>query len=227
DRWRWARRRRYSRRGWRSPPLGGESGPACPRSSRRREPRVPRSSDILHLVEIGAVALGLHPVAMDEPERSRVDAIAHAPAIPRPVVEDVAEVAVAEFRTHLGADHAMRLVGQLLHIGGLDRLREAGPAAPGLVLVRRREEGFTGDDIHVDSGLLVVEERAGSRALGAALLGDAVLLRRQGGNDFGGLPVLRHRRLQSRGTSVATDMARARPRCKEEARTRDAGCTRR
>src|SRR5262249_11437405 len=154
---------------------GGESGPACPRSSHPPEPRAPASSDILHLVEIGAVALRRHPVARDEAKRSRVDAITQAPAILRPVIEDMAEMAVAECRAHLGADHAVGPVAQLLDVGRLDRLREAGPAAAGFVLVRRREERFAGDDIDIDARLLVIEERASPGALGAALLGDAVL----------------------------------------------------
>jgi hypothetical protein len=51
--------------------------------------------NLLNLVEIFTVALALHVVAMDEPERRGIDAVAQATAISRAIREDVAEVAVA------------------------------------------------------------------------------------------------------------------------------------
>jgi hypothetical protein len=51
--------------------------------------------DLLNLIEIFAVALALHVIAMDEPERRGIDAVAQATAISRAIWEDVAEVAVA------------------------------------------------------------------------------------------------------------------------------------
>ena len=89
----------------------------------------PRSSDILHLIQISPVALGLHVVAMDEPQRGRVDAIAQAASIRRAIGKDVTEMAVAMRRTHLGADHAVGGVPQFVDVGGLDRLGETWPAA--------------------------------------------------------------------------------------------------
>ena len=51
--------------------------------------------NLLNLIEIFAVALALHVVAMNEPERRGIDAVAQATAISRAIREDVAEVAVA------------------------------------------------------------------------------------------------------------------------------------
>jgi hypothetical protein len=51
--------------------------------------------NVLNLIEKFAVALALHVVAMDEPERSGIDAVAQAAAIGWAIREDVAEVAVA------------------------------------------------------------------------------------------------------------------------------------
>ena len=51
--------------------------------------------NLLNLIEIFAVALALHVVAMDEPERRGIDAVAQATAISGAIREDVAEVAVA------------------------------------------------------------------------------------------------------------------------------------
>src|SRR5437588_5183541 len=97
-------------RGSRSPRHSGGSDPAFPKSSRRRARRVPVSFSLLHLVEIGAIAFGLHIVAVDEPQRGGIDAVTQAAAIPRAVGDDVAEMAVAVGRTYLRADHAVRAV---------------------------------------------------------------------------------------------------------------------
>jgi hypothetical protein len=50
--------------------------------------------NLFNLIEIFAVTLALHVVAMDEPERRRIDAVAQATAISRAIREDMAEVAV-------------------------------------------------------------------------------------------------------------------------------------
>ena len=68
-----------------------------------RERRARQSSDVLHLVQVGRIALGLHVVAMDEPKRRRVDAVAQSAAVLRPVRKYMAEMAVAVRRAHLGA----------------------------------------------------------------------------------------------------------------------------
>jgi hypothetical protein len=51
--------------------------------------------NLLNLIEIFAVALALHVVAMYEPERCGIDAVAQATAISRAIGEEMAEVAVA------------------------------------------------------------------------------------------------------------------------------------
>ena len=70
-----------------------------------------------------------------------------------------------------------------------NRPREARPAAARLELRRRRKQRFARHDVHVDAGLVVVEQFAGPRRLGAALLGHAILFRREAGD---GLGVLRY-----------------------------------
>src|SRR6185295_5035703 len=122
-------------------------------------------------------------VLVHEPQRRRVDAVAQAAAIARTIVEDMSQMAVAVRRAYLGADHAMRIVVELLYVGGLDRLREAWPARAGVIFIRRREERLARHDVDVDAGLLVVEQRARPGHLRPALLGDAKLLRGKPGND--------------------------------------------
>lgn len=80
------------------------------------------SSSILHLIHIGAVALGLHLVAGNEPQVRGVDAVPKPATIHRPVGEHVAEVAFPKGRADLGPDHPMRRVAQLVDTGDLNRL---------------------------------------------------------------------------------------------------------
>src|SRR3546814_13795119 len=91
----------------------------------------------------------------------------------------MAEVAVAMRRAHLGADHAMRAVLQLVHVGRHDRLGEAGPAAAGLELVGRGEQRLAGNDVDVLARELVIVILPREGALGRALLGHPVLLWRE------------------------------------------------
>src|SRR4030095_12773940 len=89
-------------------------------------------------------------------------------------------------------DHAVRCVAQLVDGRLRDRPREARPAATGFELRGRREERLARDDVHVDSGLVIVEELAAPRRFGAALLRDAVLLARQPRDGLGCLLVVGH-----------------------------------
>src|SRR3546814_12347313 len=73
--------------------------------------------DTLHLVEIGAIALGLHSVAGNEAQGRGVDAVAKPAAVLRAIGEHMAEVAGALRRAHLGAEHAQV---------GTDAVREEG-----------------------------------------------------------------------------------------------------
>src|SRR5882762_7148133 len=100
--------------------------------------RTARSSfmDVLHLIQVVRITLGLHVVAMDEPQRGRVDAIAQSAAVPRPVGKHVAEMAVAVRRAYLGG----RTVRQFVDMGRVDGPGEARPAGAGVELVRRGEQ---------------------------------------------------------------------------------------
>src|SRR5690606_13878603 len=137
-------------------------------------------------------ALGLHVVAMDEAQRRRVDAVAQSAAIPRPVREHVPEMTVAVRRADLGANHAVAGVAPLVDVRGLDGLGEARPSAARFELVGGREQRLSRHDVDVDAGFLVVQVLPGSGHLGAVLLGHAILLRGQPGDDVGILAVLAH-----------------------------------
>src|SRR5262249_32253830 len=143
--------------------------------------RMARSSiiEILHLVQVSPITLGLHIIAMDEPQRGRVDAIAQSAAVARPVGKYVPEMAVAVSRAHLGARHAVRSVPEFVDIGRLNGLGEAGPAASRFKLVGRSEQRLTRHDIDVDARFLVIQILPASGGLRATLLCYAILLRRE------------------------------------------------
>jgi hypothetical protein len=86
--------------------------------------------NLLNLIEIFAVALAPHVVAMDEPERRGIDAVAQATAINRAVREEVAEVAVAVSRPNLGPDHPVRGVPQLIDVAETIGLVKLGHLQP-------------------------------------------------------------------------------------------------
>src|SRR5215813_12289094 len=143
--------------------------------------RMARSSviGILHLVQISPITLGLHIVAMDEPQRGRVDAIAQSAAVAWPVGKYVSEMAVAVRRAHLGARHAVRGVPEFVDIDRFNGLGEAGPAASRFKFVRRSEQRLTRHNIDVDARFLVIQIFPASGGLRAVLLRYAILLRRE------------------------------------------------
>src|SRR4051812_12233629 len=91
----------------------------------------------------------------------------------------MAQVAPAAPAGHLGAAHAVRGVLVQLHVGALRRLREAGPARPGVELRVRGEELGTARRALVHPCLLGVHVLAAERPLRALAAHDLVLLRRQ------------------------------------------------
>src|SRR3546814_349873 len=92
------------------------------------------------------------------------------------------QMAIAMLRTHLGAIHPVARIAQLVHMCRLYGLGETGPAAAGLELVGGREQRLARHDVDIDPSFLVAEILATSRALGSALLCDAILFRRQLGD---------------------------------------------
>src|SRR4051812_33186929 len=89
----------------------------------------------------------------------------------------MAEVGVAARAAHLGADHAVRLVGDLLDGRAFDRLPERRPARSRLELLAAGEQRRVADDAVIGAGLVVVPEASGERRLGRLMAGDGVLLR--------------------------------------------------
>ncbi len=104
----------------------------------------------------------------------RVDAVAHSGGLGA-VAEQVAQVGVAALAEHLGAHHAVAVIGLGVDAGVTGRGVKAGPAAARVVLGLGWEEG--GAAAHALEGAVGFEVVvfAGEGALGAFLSGDIVL----------------------------------------------------
>jgi len=83
------------------------------------------------------------------------------------------------FAPHLRARHKEAFVFFLDDIARLKGPDKARPACPGLELVKRAKERLASDDVDVDTLSLVIPIRILEGRLGAAFLGDRILLRRQ------------------------------------------------
>src|SRR5882724_8185573 len=101
-----------------------------------------------------------------EDERFGVDAISQASG-GGPVIENMAEMAVAASAQNLRADHAVAAVCMRDNVLLGHKLEEAGPAGAGVELAMGGEQGQPTADTAVDPLALVVQERAAERSLSA------------------------------------------------------------
>src|SRR5688572_30190991 len=86
------------------------------------------------------------------------------------------EMPTAAGAADLGAKHAVAAVLDVCDVGAVDRLKEAGPAGPGIELRLRREQRKAAQAAGVGSVFLVVEEVTAERRLGSVVQEDAALL---------------------------------------------------
>ena len=126
-----------------------------------------------------SVALGLHFFIGDKAQGRAVDAVAHAIGGLRIAGEHMTKVRISGTASDLRAAHAVAQVLQFHHGRLFNRLCESRPAAAALILIRGGKKRLAGHDIHIDALFKLVPELAREGALRAALLRDAVLLRRQ------------------------------------------------
>jgi hypothetical protein len=71
----------------------------------------------------------------DEAQGGRVDAIAQPSLFARPIIEDMAEVALPMLRSDFDAGHAEALVHPLHHVGRLQEHGETRPTATAVELL--------------------------------------------------------------------------------------------
>jgi hypothetical protein len=68
-------------------------------------------SDVLHLVDVVAIALCCHIVAMYEAQGSRIDAVTQAATVLGPVGKDMAQMTVTLGTAHFSSYHAVTGLG--------------------------------------------------------------------------------------------------------------------
>src|ERR1700716_2183749 len=112
-----------------------------------------------------------------EDQRKAVHAVAQAGRL-RPIGEDVTEMAAAAAAVNFGPQHPKGAVFGLAD-GVLERLVKAWPAGAALEFRLRGEQRQVAAGAGEDALAMLLEQRARTRALGALLAQDFILLRRQ------------------------------------------------
>src|SRR5690606_22061773 len=108
-------------------------------------------------------------------QRCGIDAVAQAGRW-RAVVEDVAEMGIADVADDFGAYHAVAAVDLFLHHRRIQRLEVAGPAAAGFEFCIRGEQRRAAADAGVDAGFVMIPVAAGERRFGGGMARDGILL---------------------------------------------------
>ena len=109
-----------------------------------------------------------------ELQRRRVDAVSQSRGF-WPVVEDVPQVAPATGAFDLDAAHEEIIVQLFFNAALIDGLPKGRPSAPGVELGIRAEKLSLAPGAYVGPLLLLVEEGAGERRLGALAAEDMIL----------------------------------------------------
>src|SRR5437899_7848133 len=112
-----------------------------------------------------------------EDQRKAVHAVAQAGRL-RPVIKDVTEMAAAAAAVDFGTQHPKGAVFGLAD-GVVERLIKTRPAGAALEFRLRGEQRQVAAGAGEDALAMLLEQRARTRALGALLAQDVILLRRQ------------------------------------------------
>ena len=92
------------------------------------------------------------------------------------IVEQVAEMRIARLPANLRALHSVGCIPLFRHVLGLNRFGEAGPTRAAVEFVQRTEEWFAGDEVDVNSRLMIVPVRVVKWRFSAALTRHLVLV---------------------------------------------------
>src|SRR3979411_2789598 len=112
-----------------------------------------------------------------EDQRKAVHAVAQAGRL-RPIVKDVTEMAAAAAAVNFSPQHPKGAVLGLAD-GIVERLIKTPPAGAALACRLRGEQRQVAAGAGEDALVMLLEQRARTRALGALLAQDFILLRRQ------------------------------------------------
>ena len=86
----------------------------------------------------------------------------------------------ADFR----AFHADRVIVARFDVGGDEWPCEARPAGARFVFIERTKKDFSGNDVHVNPGFVIIPVQVIKRSFGGGLLGDLILQRREAAFEF-------------------------------------------
>ena len=125
-----------------------------------------------------AVAFFFQFLDRDETKGGGIDAVGQT-ARAGAVVEKVAEMRITFRATQFGAFHSQSAVRFFDNIFFRDWFGETGPAAAAVELIQGSKKRFTGDDIDVNPGRVIVPISVIEWRLGPALLRNVILLGRQ------------------------------------------------
>ena len=125
------------------------------------------------------VAFVLQFLDWNETQSGGVNAVPHAAFVGRTVVKNVPKMGIALVASDFGPFHAESAICFLADMAILDRLGETWPAAAAVEFVEGSKEGFTADNIDVNTGAMIIPVLVSERRLGAALLSDVILFRSQ------------------------------------------------
>ena len=92
------------------------------------------------------------------------------------VVEKMTEMRIARFPANLSALHPEGSIALFRYVPLLDRFGEAGPTSAAVEFVDRTKERFAGDEVDVDSRLVIVPVGVVKRGFRAALTSHLVLV---------------------------------------------------
>ncbi len=92
-------------------------------------------------LEIGTIARFCHLLLGDEAQSAAVDAITLSAFFAWSIVENMSQMGITQFASHLGARHAMRQIGVLGEQIVADGARKAGQPQPESYLSDERNSG--------------------------------------------------------------------------------------
>jgi hypothetical protein len=147
---------------------------------------------------VASVSFAFELVNRDEPQRSRIDAVAQPTRFARAVRKDMAQVAIRRARANLGSEHAVADVAIFDDGFGLDRLRETRPTTAAVELIHGSKQRLARNHVYVKTRFLVVPIGVLERMFRPVTLCHFKLLRRKAGDRFWTFLTVRHLALPNR-----------------------------
>ena len=122
-----------------------------------------------------SVALFFHILFRNEPKRRAVDAVAQTSKLFRPVIENMAEMGVADAAAHFDTVHAVRRVAVIGDNRRVNGPRKTRPSAAGVELGIGPEQWRVAAYASIDAVFVVIPEFAGKGPFGGGVARDLVL----------------------------------------------------